>query len=312
MSRKYNIKFCTYFLALLFITVFAGWCEAVVVDRIVAVVNGEIITKSDIDKAVFAEFGSTPLLKLPKEKRLGFEKARKGALNSLVENKLMLSAAEDMGISVSEEQVNEQILGILHIDAIEKAESILKREGVTLDSFKRRVKNTFLLRRLSSRRGLSEVSVSESEIRDYFSKNPEEFPKDEILNLKYMLFRVPAGASANVWSTKKRKASKVLKEILSGTFNGEGLKHQKYKISELAGLLRGSVGGLSEGSWTPLLKMPYGYALFQVVTREKMGPENNEKINSKIYNKLSFKKAKEKRERFIRELKNKARIEILF
>jgi len=311
MSQKYNIK-CTCILLVLALTVFAGQCGAVIVDRIVAVVNGEIITKSDIDKTVFAEFGSTPLLKLPKKKKLGFEKARKNALNNLVESKLMLIAAENMGISISSEQLDAQILGILQTDKIENAESILKREGVAVDSFKRRVKNTLLLRRLSTKKGFNEVSVSDNEIRDYFEKNPGEFPKDEIINLKHILFRVPAGASTGVWDSKKREGSKTLEKILTGSLTGEELKQQKYKISELAGLLRGSVEKLSEGSWTPLLKMPYGYALFKVVTREKMGPENNEKINNKIYKTLSFKKAKDKRESFIRELKNKAHIEILF
>ncbi len=294
-----------------------GNSHSVMIDRIVAVVNGDIITKSDVDKIVFEEFKRVPLSGVEKLKK---EKAEQDALTSLIETKLLVSAAYALGLAVTAEEVERQILGMLQVRNIEEAGDILLREGINLELFKERIKSSILLRKLAIREGFSDVSVTDKDINAYFNTHDAEFPKEETVELRAVILRVPKGSPPGVWKKYGELGKGLLEKIQSSGFDAVAasspsfasfLPQQKYNLKDMSAVIKTAVMGLSKSETTSLLKMPYGYALFNVKDRYRIEPGNNKEIKNKIYKKLMFDKSLEKRGGYIKELKKKARLEIL-
>lgn len=313
MNHKY--KYRSVVLTVICVLALVSHSHAVTIDRIAAVVNGEIITKSDIDTLLFEKFNNVPLAKIKKEKKAFFLKAQRESLEYLLESKLLLGEAAREGVSVTPETVNSQILKMLKVKDIKAAKEILNREGLDLASLQERIRVGLILRRFAYKKGFNDVSVSSKEVDSYFKAHTEDFPDDEIVDLKNIVFRVPKESSSASWEEYKEVGEEKLtklKKSKTNVLDAKPIASNTYKLSKLSDSVRSAIVGLNEGEWTPLLKMPYGYIAFSIVKREHLSPKNDKKINDKIINELSFQKSSQRRKAFIKTLKNKANIEILF
>lgn len=145
----------------------------ILLDRVIAVVDREVITWSELYKAMEFELGMD-LRNLSEAERSRFFKENEARfLETLIDRKLQLQAAKRLDISASNEEVKEAIEGIKKKYNLSESDfnESLKAEGMTIDKYKERLSEQIILSKVISQQVSSKVIVSEEEINDYLSKN---------------------------------------------------------------------------------------------------------------------------------------------
>ncbi len=136
-------------------------------DRAVATVNGESITEGELFEAMYAQGG-------------------REALDQLVTRKLIAQEAENAGVSVSEEELDEEIDAIVE-ESFQGSEdefiTVLEYYGLSLEEFKEDARLNLLVRKLA----LERVDPSEEEAREFFAENLQMFEQPEEIEARHIL-----------------------------------------------------------------------------------------------------------------------------
>ena len=144
---------------------------AVPVSRIAAVVNGDMITVRELDKALQSELIAQKL-DPAKNPQMAAE-VRKAVLDKMINDKILLQEAEKEKIDVSDADVDSALDRIIKDSQLSRDVFFkqLEKEGVTEKVFRDRLYVQLVSQRLMSRNVVSKVVVTEDEINDYYRKN---------------------------------------------------------------------------------------------------------------------------------------------
>lgn len=142
-------------------------------DRVVAVVDKEVITWSELYRSMEFESGLDLKNVNEADKRRFFKENEAKFLETLIDRRLQLQAAKRLDISASNEEIKETIEGIkkkYNLSDRDFDES-LKAEGMSLDEYKKRLSEQIILSKVVSQQVRSKIIVTEDEINEYLSKN---------------------------------------------------------------------------------------------------------------------------------------------
>ncbi len=163
-----KLIFCSAFVILFSFNSFA----AELVDRIVAVVDGEIVTRSELEEIV----DMTPKQGRPiKEQEM--QSFRKEALNGLIDDILLKQAIKKAKIEVQEEELARAIASVLQQNQItpEKLRADLAKKGVSFEIYKNQISDQIKMIKFVNQVIGSQVKINERELRDYFKKHQDMF-----------------------------------------------------------------------------------------------------------------------------------------
>ena len=176
---------------------------SVVVDRVVAVVNNEIITMSDLQRELAK--GS-----VVKDERL--------LLEEMIDRKLQMAAAKQDGMDVSERELDEAIADIRKRNNMDPAqlEQALAQEGLTLTQYRSDLREQITLSRLFNKYIRTGIALDEAEVRAYYDQNQTQFQMPEEIRVRHLVVAVPAGASPDRVAAARAKAEGLLARLRSG------------------------------------------------------------------------------------------------
>ncbi len=182
---------------ILFVVCLAVFCyaslanSAILLDRIVAIVNKEVVTWSELYKAM--EFEATDEIKAMKEedRRRFFKENEMDFLNSLIDIRLKLQEANKVGIRVSPDEINRAIEDIKkrHGMTEEMFKEAIKQEGFTLTEYRRRLAEQIIVSRLVEQEIRAKILVTEREIDKYLSENKDLLKEEEGFNISHIFLR---------------------------------------------------------------------------------------------------------------------------
>ena len=257
--------------------------SALLVDRIVAIVNKEVITASELATAV-----STAEREL---RRRGTQPPERQVLERQMLERLILMKAQaqmarDTGIRVDELQLDRAVQRIAENNRLTLAEfrSALERDGVPFEAFRQDVRDQIVLNRLREREVDDKIQVSDSEI-DLFLEAMKTAPNERAeYNLAHILVRVPEQASPEQVETARRRVEQALAEARSGrdfaqlaaTYSNAPEALQGGSLGwrahdRLPELFAHALEGLKPGDITPPLRSPAGFHLLKVLDRRVAG-----------------------------------------
>lgn len=186
-------------------------------DYIVAVVNSEPITHSELQAEV-----QTALRGLRQQKQAVPDEAtlRKQVLERLINERAQLQLAREMGLRVDPAQLDLAEQSVARQAGIDVAElhKRLAADGVSLVSFRDRLRNQGLLEQLVAREVANRIRVSETEI-DEFLVQQQARNKDPLMqeiNLAQILIAVPEKASAEQVAQLHLQAQKLRERLRAG------------------------------------------------------------------------------------------------
>ncbi len=227
---------------------------AEVVDRIVAVVNNEIITLSEFNKAFEPYAKNIEENYKGKDKEAVINQSRNMFLQRYIDNILIeQEAKKSHGIVIKDEEVAEAIKGMLakNNSSMDDMLKSLAREGKTLESLKKEVRNQMMRMRLLRREVRSKIIVSDEEIGDYYNKNRQDYEGKEAVRIKTILLSPPPKADKATRSKVKNEANKLRKRII----NGESFESLAAKYSQGPEASKGGdVGFVEKGAIIPELE----------------------------------------------------------
>ncbi|MDP2157843.1 MAG: peptidylprolyl isomerase, partial [Nitrospirota bacterium] len=186
------IKRIMYFLIFLF--VFAGLGQATfLLDRVVAVVNQEVITWSELYRSM--ESDATPAIKaLPEEERKRiFKESEAMILENLISFRLQVQEAAGNRLRVSEEEVKETINGIKKKYAMTDVQfqNSLVAEGYTIEEYKRRLAEQLMQSKIVNQQVRSKVFVTEADVDAFMKENTDVAGSTETYRIRQIFFKKP-------------------------------------------------------------------------------------------------------------------------
>lgn len=189
---------------------------SILLDKVAAVVNQEVITWSELYKSMEAD--AAPQLKEMKEneRRQVFKESEASFLDNLINVKLQLQEARGLGISVTDEELKEGI------DNIKKKYSMtdsafmdsLKKEGYTLDEYKRRLREQIMISKIVNIQIRSKILASEGEINKFVEENKESFESGEGYRISQIFFKRPKDDREK--GAVEEKAAAILRKLKEG------------------------------------------------------------------------------------------------
>ena len=180
-------------------------------DRIVAVVNDDVILQSELDDAVrtiqqqYAGRGQLPPMDV----------VTRQVLNRLILMRLQVQRAESTGIRVTDSDIDQGMQRVAEMNKIDlrTLRASLEREGISNDEYRKSLKEQIQLQRLRQRVVQNQVNVTDSEIDILLASNSL---KDGEVHLAHILVAVPEGASAEQIQKAKEKSDDVKKQLDGG------------------------------------------------------------------------------------------------
>ena len=229
--------------------------HAAELDKIIAVVDEDIIMQSELDQGVdkarsdIRRRGSEP----PPDSVIGRQ-----VMERLILQKLQLQLAARTGVKVTEEALDKAIEDIAKKNNLtnEKFREILASEGYDFSAFREDIRKEILLSRLRREEVDKRVQVSDREIDNYISNQKGSLGDDAEYNVSHILIEVPSGATEREQRAARAKAD----EALARLNNGEDFRQVAVSMSDGADAIEGG-----ELGWRKLSEIP---SLFADTVRE--------------------------------------------
>jgi peptidyl-prolyl cis-trans isomerase SurA len=202
-------------LAALVLSLGAGAQSGALVDRIVAVVNKEVITATELNDAVaMAQRQLRRQGTAPPER----EVLERQMLERLILDKAQIQMAREKGLRVDELQLDRALQRIAQNNSMTLADfrRALERDGVSFPAWREEIREQMLLGRLREREVDDKIQVSDTEV-DLFLADLKQKPDARLeYQLSHILVRVPEQASPERIEAARAKAQKALAEARAG------------------------------------------------------------------------------------------------
>lgn len=185
------------------------------IDRIIAVVNNDVITANELDTrmAETKQQLAAQQIKLPPDDVL-----RKQLLERLVIEQIQVQLAAQTGIRVTDQDVEQAIRTIatrnnMTVDALYET---VRRQGFDRVSYHQQIRNQIAIQQLVEREVTSQVSVSESEVSNFLENRQALAQGDSEYNLSHIYIPLPESATPDQIAATKTRADDVQRKVKAG------------------------------------------------------------------------------------------------
>jgi len=303
----------------------AGNLQAQVEDRIVAVVNNEVITLYELNKMVGAYVDRIAQSARKEDREKLIAETRTVIMNRMVEDLLVEQEAKKQGITVKEDDVMASINDILarRKMKLENLKAGLLKEGSSFEAYKEEVRNHLMKMRLATKEVRSKISVSDEEIGDYYSKHRDLYEGKEAVRLQQILLIVPKDADEETRERLRAEAEKILVQLKSG--ESFGLLAARFSQGPAA-QTGGDLGFVDKGTLlpvvdeaafklkvnelSPVIESPIGFHILKVVDRRGKGVKSLAAVREEIKEEITNEKMEKKLQDWIQELRKKSYVEV--
>lgn len=188
----------------------------VLIDRIVAVVNDDVITRHELDERltiVMREL-SKQGTRLP-----ALEALEKQLLERMIMDKLQMQFAKESGVQVDDAQLDKALRRIAQDNKFASLAEFrvrLEQDGVEYKKFREEIRSEIIATRLREREVDSRLVISEGEIENYLVTQARQPDKGAEYLLSHILVLVPEQASSDKIQGSRDRAEKALAQLRSG------------------------------------------------------------------------------------------------
>jgi peptidyl-prolyl cis-trans isomerase SurA len=231
-----------------------------IVEEIIARVNNEIITRSELDKArAAAEDEARQECQgkcTPEQLRPDIEDRQKNTLRELIDQSLLVQRGKDMSVNVEPDVIKklDQIRQQNKIDSMEDLEKAVSSQGQNWEDFKNNIRSQILTQRVISSEVGSHITIGKEEVAKYYEEHKNEFVRPEQVALREIEVSTEGKKDADLPDLKK-KAETALKRVKDGEDFGEIAKRFSDSSTAKQG---GFLGQYKRGELSKELDVIYG------------------------------------------------------
>lgn len=300
--------------------------DTIVIEQIVAKVNGDIVTRSELDKlrhdneAEMKQRGSTPT-----QIRTAMQEREKDLLRDRIDSLLLIQRGKDLDLKVDTE-ISKQLAEIQLENKIadpDKFQQWVKdNTGMSFEDFKQEMKNRLLTQRVIGSEVGSKISVPHEKIVEYYEQNKATFVRQEQVYLREILIGTEGKDAAGIAAAEK-KAKDVVARARKGERFNDLIRDNSDALSAKQG---GDLGGWKKGDLRPdmeaavwdkakgyvadPIRVPAGFEILRVDEHVKEGQAALEEVENEVKEKLYMPLYQPKVREYLTSLREQAFLEI--
>ena len=272
--------------------------ETELVDRIVAVVNNEIITLYDLNRAFAPYATNIKALNYPPEKeRQTLFQVRQDILEQLIESMLADQQVKQNQITVSEKEINKAIERIKESRQFtdEQLRQGLASQGMTMEEYRQEIQEQILRNKLVNREVKAKIVITKEDIKKYYENHREKYAGEKKYYLWNMFVKVPSGSSSSERNNARNRIEAILVKLQQGqSFESlvdelkksssavKGTDLGLYRLEELSEQLRQVVKKMKTGEVSAVLDTNFGYQILYIQKIEESQAQPLEAVESEI------------------------------
>lgn len=272
MKSLYTFILAAFVLATQATSIHAG----IPLDRIVAVVNDDVILESELQDSIRRIRGQMQQQgnDVPPAREM-----ERQVLEQMVVNRLQLQMARNAGIRVDDETLNRAINDIAQKNnlSLSQFRRILEEDGYNYESFRQKIREEMTIARLRQRQVENRINVTDVEIDNYLSTQELQGSGETEYRLSHILITVPDGASESEREQRRMVAEQILEELGAGREFSELAKEYSdsaqaadggdlgwRKLSEIPSLFSDEVRNMKKGDVSGIIKNDSGFHVFEL------------------------------------------------
>ena len=295
-------------------------------DRIVAVVEDDLITQYELNKKIRQLTGMDPqeLQRKDKEK---FLETRRRVLDYLIDEKITKKKIKELGIEVTDKEVDDAIEKIKKDNHLTQEDllSALKAQGMTYLEYRKKVKTDLERMQLINYEVKSKIIIKDAQVKKYYEQHKDQFKVKGSLRLAmiFLPLKDPDDALSKEQLQKTvqeiyeklRKGeefSTLARQYSKGPGASEGGDIGEFDPAQLDPKIREAIKDLKEGEVSQPIYRPNGIQIIKVVRRYKGAIRPFEEVKDAIYDILYRQEVNKRYYAWIKDLRSKAYLKICF
>jgi peptidyl-prolyl cis-trans isomerase SurA len=296
------------------------------VEEIVAKVNGDIITRSEIERTrrqMEAEL-KTRGTKGPDLEKIVAER-EKDSLRERIDQLLLVQKGKELGINV-EPDVSKYLAELQVQSKIADPEKfqqyVREQTGQSFEDFKSEIRNGYLTQRVIRQEVGSRISIPRAELEKYYNENKAKFMREDRVFLREILVSTEGKDEAGIAAAEKKardlsaRGKKGEKFHEMAKANSDAATKEQY--GELGGFKRGELNKQIEeivfaadrGFVTDPIRVSNGFLVLKVEEKHKAGQASFEEVEQDIMNELIQPKFQPQVREFLTKLRYESFLEI--
>lgn len=253
--------------------------EPVPADRIVAVVNDEVITLYELRTRLNVALAQLKKQGTPLPARDVLERQM---LERLVMDKVQLQQARDTGLKIDDAQLEQALQRIATGNKMSMAQfrEALQKDGIEFVKFREEIRQEMTIARVREREVENKIAISEGEVDNYLADDTAKGSSREEYEVAHILLRTPESASPEQIQRLKAKADQVFDRAAKGedfsqlaaSFSDapDGLQGGNLgvrQLDRLPGIFSEIVVKLKAGEVAPVLRSPNGFHIVKLISK---------------------------------------------
>lgn len=255
----------------------------VMVDRVLAVVNREVITQVELDERVQRAQRELSARRTPLPSR---EEIVRQMLERMIVDKVQLQYAKETGLQIDDLQLDAAINRLAEGNRLSLAEfrRALERDGIPFDKFREEVRNEIIIARLREREVDNKISVAENEISNLIEEQQGIGGALAEYNIGHILVQVPEQARPEQLERLRARAEEALKRLKSGGDFGQIAATYSNASDALQGggmgwrghdrlpeLFAEELAKMRPGDLSGILRSPAGFHILKLIEKRGAG-----------------------------------------
>jgi peptidyl-prolyl cis-trans isomerase SurA len=300
---------------------------ALLVERIVAVVNDDIITLSELNTKLspFAAKIKSSGYTADKERKLLYT-VREQVLNQLIEETLAKQEVKRANINVSEMEIDAMIerLKESRFYTDEEFRAALKQQGLNMADYRTRLKEEIMRSKLVNLEVRSKIIITQDDLKTYYDNHADAYAGEKKYHLKNIIMVVPALADTIEKNEIHKKMETVVAKLKVGAsfeslarefsqspLSKEGGDLGTFKAESLSPQIQSALQNLKNGEYTQILDTDQGFQIFYVENILSEKGRTLEEASGEIREALFKEIVDREFEKWLQGLRKKSHIKII-
>jgi peptidyl-prolyl cis-trans isomerase SurA len=277
--------------------------KGTVIEEIVARVNNDAITLSDVqkaDQALHEEIAHDCQGCPPEKMDEIYKDKQKDLLRDLIDQALLVERAKDMGISVETDVIKrlDDIRKQNTLGSMEELEREVEKQGIGWEDFKSQIRNNLLTQEVIRREVGSHINIPTDDVKKYYEEHQKDFNRPEQVVLSE-IFLSTEGKSPEEMSSVEKKAEDLRNRVVKGEDFNEIAKHFSegstakdggelgtFELGMLSKQLEDIVFKLDKGQMTDVIQTKTGFEVLKVEAHYQAGLQPLDKVENEIMNRI--------------------------
>jgi len=321
--------------AMLLAAVFVAPIRGDVIEQVLVKVNGDIITKTELEQRQVAVLRQRMQGQIDPEALKNDETLKKMLVDvtpqvivNAIDELLLFQRGRELGYRLSDDQFKAVVANIRKENKLEdeaKFQQALAQEGMSMDDLRRQLERQMVIEQVQRQEVGSKLTITEEEARQYYARHPEDFTEPAAVTLREIFVEVPS-TEGNVNVARDEEGQKKIADARARVLKGDDFAKVAAEMSDSPSKANGGLIGpfahndmspqlqqmvdkMKPGEITQAIRTPRGYQIFKLESVKVQALQPFDSVRDLISEKVAGARTQVEMRKFLARLRTQAIIE---